>query len=205
MNITPLFSVPLGITNLDRKFTAEEMSLFLNELNSVSPNIGNSTSVNKQVLDHPTLSTLKEEILIGLNKFVQEVNPPMIDKNIEFYITQSWLNINHTDEWHHPHIHTNSVISGVLYINVKDKVDSCTFARKEGLFGNLVYLPKKETAFNTFFNKIPVSNGTLLFFPSITEHHVSFNKGTHKRISLSFNVFLTGALGSDDTTSKLDL
>ena len=205
MNIKPLFSVPLGITNLDREFTADEMTFCLDELKSVTSNVGNSTSVNKQVLDHPTLLTLKEKILVELNKFIQEVNPPQIDKNIKFYITQSWLNINHTNDWHHPHTHTNSIISGVLYVNVKNDVDSITFSPKAGLFGNLVYYPEKETVYNIFYKKIPVSKGMLVFFPSTTEHFVEFNKDTHKRISLSFNVFLTGTLGTEDSSSKLDL
>jgi len=205
MNITPLFSVPLGITNLHRGFTADEMSFFLNELNSVNSNIGNSTSVNKQVLDHPALSTLKETILVELDKFVQEINPPRADKNIKFYITQSWLNINHTNDWHHPHTHVNSIISGVLYINVNNTVDSITFSPNRALFGNLVYYPEKETVYNVFYKKVPVKKGMLIFFPSVTEHFVEFNKDTHKRISLSFNVFLTGTLGTEDSSSKLDL
>jgi uncharacterized protein (TIGR02466 family) len=205
MNITPLFSVPLGITNLDREFTDDEMSVFLNELDSVNSNIGNSTSVNKQVLDHPTLSTLKENILVELDKFIQEINPPKADKNIKFYITQSWLNINRTDDWHHPHIHVNSIISGVLYINVKNTVDSITFSPKTALFGNLVYYPEKETVYNVFYKKVPVTKGMLVFFPSTTEHFVEFNKDTHNRISLSFNVFLTGTLGTEESSSKLDL
>jgi ectoine hydroxylase-related dioxygenase (phytanoyl-CoA dioxygenase family) len=93
----------------------------------------------------------------------------------------------------------------VLYINVKDNVDSISFIRKEGLFGNLAYFSEKETDYNIFYNKIPVSKGTLVFFPSTTEHYVDFNKSSHKRISLSFNVFLTGMLGTEDSLSKLDL
>lgn len=205
MNIKSLFSVPLGVTNIGRDFTNNEMALFLNELKSVTSNVGNATSVNKRVLDHPVLSLLKENILDEVNKFIQTVNPPKVDKNIKFYITQSWLNINHTNEWHHPHIHTNSIVSGVLYINVKDDVDSISFARKEGLFGNLAYFPEKETDYNVFYNKVPVSKGTLVLFPSTTEHYVDFNKDTHKRISLAFNVFLTGTLGTEDTLSKLEL
>jgi uncharacterized protein (TIGR02466 family) len=205
MNIKPLFSVPLGITNIGREFTKEEMSLFLAEIKSVVPNIGNVTSFNKRILDVPLLATLKEQLLAEVNDFVQAINPPADNTNIKFYITQSWLNVNNANEWHHPHIHTNSIISGVLYINVDSDVDTISFARKDGLFGNLGYFPKKETDYNVFYNKVPVSNGTVVLFPSTTEHYVDFNKSTHKRISLSFNVFLSGTLGSEDTLSKLDL
>jgi uncharacterized protein (TIGR02466 family) len=206
MNIKPLFSIPLGETDIGRDFTKEEMSLFLNELGSLADNVGNANSVNKRILENPLLSDLKEKIILELDNYVQEINPPRADKNITFYITQSWLNINRTGEWHHPHIHTNSVISGVLYINVKDGVDTTTFTRKPGLlFSNLVYFPEKETEYNRFYEKIPVTKGKLIFFPSNVEHYVDFNKDTHNRISLSFNVFLKGDLGSEDTLSKLDL
>jgi len=205
MNIKSLCPIPLGITNIGRAFSKEEMSTFLTELESLTSNVGNSNSVNTRVLELPVLAPLKEQLLNEVNNFIQTVNPPKADKNIKFYITQSWLNVSGTGEWHHSHIHVNSIVSGVLYINVKDNVDSISFMRKEGLFGNIAYFSEKETDYNLFYNKVPVTKGTLVLFPSTTEHYVDFNKETHKRISLSFNVFLTGTLGTEESLTRLDL
>ena len=38
-------------------------------------------------------------------------------EDVEFYFTQSWVNITRPGEFHHRHSHQNSIISGIFYLN----------------------------------------------------------------------------------------
>ena len=45
--------------------------------------------------------------------------------SIHLKITQSWINFTKKGEYHHPHAHPNSLISGVFYVEAdKDKAES---------------------------------------------------------------------------------
>ena len=53
-----------------------------------------------------------------------------------------------------------------------------------------------------FFN---VETGNLFLFPSSTIHQVDIKKGDNTRISLAFNTFYKGVVGSEDALTELIL
>lgn len=171
------------------------------------PNTGNQNSVNTNVLS--------EEIFSDVLKFIGEQvyhfahNIYMYDESkIQFYITQSWLNMTKKDEFHHVHNHSNSIISGVFYIKVEN-TDGINFLDKtSNVFGTskTISLPRKETQspYNTEMFSLGVEEGDLLLFDSKIPHGVEKLK-TELRISLSFNTFVKGQFGTEDTLTLLHI
>ena len=51
----------------------------------------------------------------------------------------------------------------------------------------------------------PVETGDLFMFPSSTTHQVETKKGNNTRISLAFNTFYKGSVGSNDALTELIL
>ena len=51
----------------------------------------------------------------------------------------------------------------------------------------------------------PVETGNLFMFPSSTTHQVETKKGNNTRISLAFNTFYKGSVGSNDLLTELIL
>ena len=66
-----------------------------------------------------------------------------------------------------------AIISGVYYLQIPDKS------------GNVVFIHENKEEL-----EIPVKPGKLIFFPAGLDHYVKENKGSRKRISLSFNCYL---------------
>ena len=106
-----------------------------------------------------------------------------------------WANINYPGGYNRPHLHPNSLFSGVYW--VKTPVKSGNFMaydprpgshttmpnRKEGqlppqLWREVHYLPKA---------------GTIIMFPSWLWHEVRTNESNDMRISVSFNFLQQGA------------
>ena len=52
---------------------------------------------------------------------------------------------------------------------------------------------------------ISVQTGDLILFPSELEHYVELVKSSSDRISLSFNTFVRGNIGSDELLEGLKL
>ena len=68
---------------------------------------------------------------------------------------------------------------------------------------------KPEIKNFNFFNSeswwLPVKTGQIMLFPSSLSHSVSIKKGTNTRVSLAFNVFIKGGVGSLNNLTRLVL
>ena len=85
--------------------------------------------------------------------------------NLDFYITQSWVNVATKGENHHSHRHPNSMLSGVYYIS--PELCHIRMLRDTKMWGNFVcdHDPEQENEFNTLSSKVPIENKIeLLFF-----------------------------------------
>lgn len=185
-----LFGIPLYICD-DYEFNSENKDALIKEVKkNQEPNLnGNMISLNHYVLDIPYLSDLKEHIMKQVNKYAHEVL--CITKSVEVYVTQSWVNINHTDTSHHPHNHRNSFISGVYYLQGNTPI---TFYRDRDIFQNFDFEFTEKNYFNSPFCDVLVKEERCILFPSILSHSVNPNKNKEERISLSFNTFIRGDL-----------
>ena len=194
--IEPLFSVPLYSSKLKRKLTQNENNFILNHNSKVVKNRGgNYMSYDNKILDNDNLKELKEFFYKHINNYFDKI--VQTNNKITPYITQSWLNYNNKNTSHHVHSHPNSFISGVFYIKSEVDKDSIEFLIDDNAitFSEI----KNFNVFNSTHWTIPVTNGLLLLFPSNLKHCVKNHVYDYIRISLSFNVFIKGMIGSNLT------
>ena len=194
-NITRLFSTPVFKSPEKYKFNKSELNFIDKQReNAIINQSGNLFSKNNYVLDSPELKNLKE--FCNNNLFIYFYDRFNVKKDIEIYITQSWINFNQKDTSHHRHKHVNSIISSVFFI--KGEMCPITFYNSErNLFGNLLSYDdftvfNEDNTSQVYFNN---QNGQLFLFPSTLMHSVAKNKSDVERISLSFNTFIKGQLG----------
>lgn len=205
-NTLLLFSTPVFMC--DRYSNTSEVHDTTDEQLSTRENIGgNLTSTETNVLELESYSTIRDRIMSGLDEYINNVL--FIDPQHEFYITQSWLNFNPPGSSHHRHNHSNSLISGVYYIDTTPE-DSITFVShyNSNTITNNATLQIDVSEYNITNSNIwtvPVKNNDIIFFPSTLLHEVSPNNSDKNRISLSFNVFVKGNLGTTITLNELNL
>jgi uncharacterized protein (TIGR02466 family) len=120
-----------------------------------------------------------------------------------FYITQSWVNFTEPGELHHRHMHTNSLISGVLYIQVKPEVDRICFYRNSP--AQILVSHDQLSPYSSPSICYSVDVGDLILFPSALVHDVERTTGAHTRISLAFNAFVKGELGSEELLNSVNI
>jgi uncharacterized protein (TIGR02466 family) len=200
-----LFSLfPVPVFCPDEKYILNNEELDFVKKQSTYPNIGqNCTTIDTEILNKKELLDLKIFLQKQIDNYAKTVFK--IDYNkCQILITQSWINYNKKGTSHHPHQHPNSLISGVFYIQGNES--PIYFQRNEMLFQPLK-LPITDysnyiTAENySFINQ----KGTMYLFPSNLRHFVEENKSDEIRISLSFNTFVKGQLGTESTLDKLEI
>jgi uncharacterized protein (TIGR02466 family) len=189
--VRDLFPTPLYVTQLTRGLTDEEVLFITDNSEQVKENTHNYQSLNVDVLEDTSMKNIKNFVLTHVNNYKEEVMS--ISDNVEFYITQSWLNYTNESQAHHEHYHPNSIISGVLYL-ATDEEDSITFVKDHHKDSIMFSTPKKINSYNSNTSNLKVGNGLLILFPSNITHRVSPKKGDNTRISLAFNTFFRGEL-----------
>jgi uncharacterized protein (TIGR02466 family) len=167
-----------------------------------SDNTGNLRSVDSYIFrNNPELSEIHDFCVNSINEMVKEVYKPI--NQLEFYITQSWLNITNTGAFHHEHVHPNSLISGAFYIStVKDDRIHFHSDKERDLF--LEQFPTEDyQRFNSSMFWFGVNDQELAMFPSYLRHSVPKNETKQTRVSLAFNTWAKGSLGSELNLTEL--
>jgi uncharacterized protein (TIGR02466 family) len=152
---------------------------------------GNKTSKNTYVLENEKLSNLKNFIEQNIKVFLYQILT--VNEEIKFNITQSWINFNKNNQSHHGHIHKNSIISGVLFVQGKQPI---TFTRDREVFPTYDLSFKQATPFTSGEFRVSCEPGKLLLFPSNIPHMVQINSSNETRVTLSFNTFMNCKIGN---------
>ena len=198
-----IFPTPIYTTKIDRGFTKQELQFVKEQKKHCTNNQGNINTKDNYILNRKQFKNIKKFLDKHCKNFLDTIICPK--NNIELYITQSWLNYTETNQYHHKHSHPNSVVSGVFYFDSDIKNDKILFSKD-------AYQQIRPAIDNTKWNLwnsgtwyFPVQTGDLFLFPSSTTHQVETKKGNNTRISLAFNTFYKGSVGSNFELTELIL
>ena len=202
--IYSIFPTPIYTTKMDRGFTKQELQFVKEQKKHCTNNQGNFNTKDNYILNRKEFKNIKKYLDKCCKDYLNRIICPK--NNIELYITQSWLNYTEANQYHHKHEHPNSVVSGVLYFDSDIKNDKILFSHSRGY--QQISPEIDDTKWNlwnsaTWF--FPVETGYLFMFPSSTTHQVETKKGTNTRISLAFNTFYKGTIGSNSALTELIL
>ena len=201
--INNLFPTPIYTTKIDRGFTKQELQFVNEQKEHCSKNNGNINTKDSYILNRKQFKNIKKFLDKCCKDYLDTIICPK--NNIEIYITQSWLNYTEANQYHHQHAHPNSVVSGVFYFNSDIKNDKILFTKG----GYQQISPKIDKEKFNLWNSstwfFPVETGNLFMFPSSTIHQVETKQGNNTRISLAFNTFYKGSVGSDSELTELIL
>ena len=206
-HIDSLFPTPVYSVIRDSELNLEESE----EIKSIieeglRTNKGNKTTINSYIFE-TKLKKIKEFCEQHIKIYVKEIINPKED--LDFYITQSWLNVTKPGESHNVHSHTNSIISAAFYIQTDvGQTINCYDPNRRIKQTNAVDIEKSRTN-NIWCGEgicFEVKKNMLMLFPSWLEHGVQPNKQQTKDvISISFNTFVKGNLGQRKNLNQLIL
>jgi uncharacterized protein (TIGR02466 family) len=167
-------------------------------MNSDNGNI----SKNKYILND--LVDLKADIIYHSELYFK--NYLKIKKDINFYITNSWINNHKSGDYAQAHCHKNAIFSGVYYLKIpKDFYNAGDLSFEKGYFNNVGVAPstfhfeyEEYNNINADTYKITPKDGMIIIFPSYLYHAVTLNSTKEDRLSLAFNFFAKGKIGKEE-------
>tara|TARA_R110002020_G_scaffold348256_1_gene561883 strand:- start:3563 stop:4183 length:621 start_codon:yes stop_codon:yes gene_type:complete len=190
-SVYPLFSKVIYLTklNVDTKKIINLLDYNFSKAAIVNYKNVSQTSDCKTVLKDKKLKYLKNILMKEFYSYSKNI----LHYTNNFKITTSWFTKATKNQGCNYHNHSNSMISGVLYLNCgKESAISFENFRNDRMF-NLT--PKKYDVYNSDEYKFKTSDGMLIFFPSETYHRIVNNKSNKIRYSLAFNLIPVGPIG----------
>ena len=139
------------------------------------------------ILLHPEFQEVKA--------WIQECAEDFLDNALEmeyeeFFFTESWLNISGKGGYQKVHNHSNSIISGTLYLKSEEKHPPLEFKKQKMEFEPFISLTehyKKGNPNTASTLGFPCTQDTMLVFNSHLYHGHDANKLESERVGLSWN------------------
>jgi len=203
--INSIFPCPIYTAKRDSMLSLEEKKDIEDIIDGgMHRNFSNSISEDLYVFNSK-LKKIKQFCEQHIKIYAEQIIKPKED--LDFYITQSWINVNKPGEYHRKHNHQNSIISGVFYIQTGEN-DKLVFSDPNIKLKEFITFGE-DREFNLWNSSqwgFPVNNTKLILFPSWLDHQVEKNeKATADRISLAFNSFVRGSIGNMYQVTELIL
>jgi uncharacterized protein (TIGR02466 family) len=163
-------------------------------------------SVNKKVLDEASYADIKSEVVKHVEIFARDFL--RVKECVKFYIVRSWVMRHHAGDHALAHTHPNSVLSGILYIDVDESSGQLALHKEDNNtpFPKALSLPVDE--YNTYNGSTiwcTPQNGLIVIFPSSLKHSVSPSRSNRLRYCIAFDVFPRGEIGDGDLNSLIEL
>ena len=194
MSHLDLFAIPLYRTIIGTPTEVERDHLSRLEMTEGRHTALNST--NLHILDQIQLRELRGKIDLGIQEYMNHLGVDL--EKISVNITTSWLNLYEKGDSTHQHSHSNSIISGVYYLEDCDHTAPIQFHRAPGyvnLWPNTINLPiKQHNALNIDVITVIPKAGELIMWPSHLSHSVPPNESDTQRHTIAFNTFVKGTL-----------
>jgi len=192
--VNPVYIVKRPSITINEEEEEKEIEDIIAE--GMQPNTANKFTKNTYIFD-TKLNNLKAFCYRHIKKYVDDLIQPS-NHYLEFYITQSWINVTKPGGHHPKHIHPNSIISGVYYYKMEES-DGIAFYDPNWKIKQAIRIePVKGSPLGGISMSIRADAHQLFLFPSWMEHGVHPNpQATTDRISISFNVFVKGDLVED--------
>ena len=177
-----------GIDSTEKKEIEDIIGEGEGETSTMIPGISTNTYIF-----NTKLKKIKEFCEHHIKVYSEKIINPR--EELDFYITQSWLNVIKPGKGYFPHRHPNSILSGVFYVSTREN-DKILF--HDPLERGKIFQIGRFPVYS-----FGVENCQLILFPSWLTHGVEPNEATKDRISLSFNTFVKGTFGNKEQLSEL--
>ena len=198
--LLPLFHTPLYMTKVD--ITDKEIRFILNsEYEDMKEGALGKISKNKYILGKKSLNLLKKQLDKHITLYTRTILK--VDPKINFCLENSWIIKHDPKDYAQVHFHSNTFLSGVMYVQVPPNSGDIIFNDRRahnGLLSPIVKIPYSElNIHNAKQWSIKPEKNLLLIFPASLQHWVSVNKTEESRYGIAFNYGIKGTVGSVTT------
>jgi uncharacterized protein (TIGR02466 family) len=198
-----IWSVPIWSSFIKQDYTWLDAAKKIEYERMYSDN--GDITINKNILELPEFSTLKNHIVEEFKKYVYGYLS--IKKEINFKFLNSWIVKHKKGDSAQSHLHANSMFSGTYYLLHKPKMGNINFLKENSVnnigFSNIMFDYENFNAVNCQSYTVDCKQDLVIFFPSHIKHSVEKNELDLHRYSIAFNIWPVGRFGNKEYQLEL--
>lgn len=184
MNIQDAFIsfLAIDLLKIDNLDTIEQFCYDKIKLEPTDPGQSDMSDLELSSLFLNVKTQIEERLEIIKTKFE-------FKDNLKFKMGNAWINLNQNNNITKPHLHSNSLLSGVLYIKSNNSgpiVFMHPVMAQQYVIGSKIV--KNYNKFTSADISVIPAPGKLVIFPSWLVHYVENNLDNSDRISMAFNI-----------------
>ena len=184
--------IPLFPTGIVQPYTAPKSFMNTLDLSKFTfERFDGQTKLRTQKFNNILLHPEFKEVKVWIQECAEDfLNNALEMEYEEFFFTESWLNISGKGGYQKVHNHSNSIISGTLYLKSEQGHPPLEFKKQKMEFEPFISLTehyKKGNPNTASTLGFPCTQDTMLIFNSHLYHGHDANKLESERVGLSWN------------------
>ena len=208
MEVVTLFPTTLYKNNIIDDFTEDCIDNLRGEEYIRTPADNGWITKKQDFHNDNKYADLFSAIDFHVNYFAKQILK--IKDDIDLVCMSSWVTMNSGSDYAQDHIHSSSMISGVLYLDAPPGSAPINFhgdLYKKNTFGTFFPIQYSEyNQFNSNTYRVDVESGIIVLFPSNLRHSVRPNSDSSiKRYAMSFDYIPVGVLNAGSTKITLNV
>ena len=194
MKTIDIFKTPLFTCNLDStRHMVPKLEQYAYQQEKHKPgrhvsNIGGYQTPYISIEEEPLYKELIDLLIPKIRSVIYTMN---YHSHKQITILQCWVNINRKGHLNLPHIHSNTDFAGVYFIKTDSNIP-IGFRNSDLMVREYHYRYTDYNEYNAENHIYYPKDNDFIMFPSHIEHWVDENTTDIPRISLSFNIKVTG-------------
>jgi len=190
MIINNLLPVPLYEFDYDLTLTDQVLDQAKNQ--EFTNNTNNKISDKKNFYN--------QELFAWFRSCLNEVRGLYYIDTLSLEIISCWVNRSSKYEYHHPHFHPNSIVSGIFYLTDHEKGETVFYHENpwKSIGLHPIIMASKNHGSEIWDDPMSLKSlvkpkkGKLILFPSSIRHKTEINLDTFYRYTISFNTHFSG-------------
>jgi len=198
-SLASIFATPVWTFKPARgKAIAERLAAYLKDLRDADPKWRASGGAGLWQSRDDLHRTGELAELVSLVNDAARAALSLLQVECALKLTGLWGNVGRGRAALHEHTHPNNYLSGVFYARMPEGAGAIVF--KDPRPQTRVLRPRalRDNPLNSLEFEYAAAAGTLLLFPAWLEHGVRPSGTDDERISIAWNLMITGPLGSHE-------
>jgi len=147
-----------------------------------------------------------EKLVSWFDECLEKIREIYFSDGLKLVVANCWATKTGFISNHHPHIHHQAIVGGILYLDDSDNGETIFYADNPWLrYQNQQIMSISDRKMHQLTTRIKQEKGKLILYPPHILHGTSTNKDKKVRHTIAFDVFFSGRITANSNWPYVEI